>query len=133
MVDGYVEGVDMHPHEQLVRSALERLEAFDMEGYADHCTDDVVHTHPGGVSRGRAEVLAFHSTFHQLSDRYRRDQRLLVSNDSVVVWITSGGTVAATGKSFEIQACTIFDIRGDKICALTEYADFGPVIAAFAP
>ena len=123
----------MHPHEQLVRTALERLDAMDIEGYADHCTDDVVHTHPRGVSHGRAEVLAFHAAFHQLSDRYRRDQRLLVSGDSVVVWITSGGTVAATGKSFETQACTIFDIRDDRISALTEFADFGPVLAAFTP
>lgn len=123
----------MHPHERLVRSALERLEAFDMEGYADHCADDVVFTHPMGVARGRAEFLQFHSTFHALSDRYRRDERLLVSNDSVAVWITSGGTVAATGRSFEIQACTIFDVDDGKISAITEYADFGPVVAAFTP
>lgn len=123
----------MHEHERLVLSALERLDAMDIEGYADHCTDDVVHTHPSGVSRGRDEFVAFHSAFHLLADRYRRDQRILVSGDSVVVWITSGGTVAATGKSFEVEACTIFDIRDGKICALTEYADFGPVIAAFTP
>jgi ketosteroid isomerase-like protein len=123
----------MHAHERLVRSALERLEAFDMEGYADCCTDDVVFTHPLGVARGREEFLQFHSAFHALSERYRRDERLLVSNNAVAVWITSGGTVAATGRSFEIQACTIFDIEDGKICAITEYADFGPVVAAFTP
>ena len=49
----------------------------------------------------------------------------------MAVWQTSGGTVAVTGGSFEVEARTIFDVREDKICAVTEYADFTPVIAAF--
>ena len=43
----------------------------------------------------------------------------------------SAGTVAATGGSFEVEVCTIFDIRDNKIAAITEYADFTPVLAAF--
>jgi ketosteroid isomerase-like protein len=123
----------MHRHERLVRDALAHLnEARDIEGYAACCTDDVVHTHPQGVSRGKAEFLAFHSAFALLSHRSSRIERLLVSGDSVAVWSTSGGTVAATGRSFEIEVCTIFDVRDDKICALAEYADFTTVMAAFA-
>ena len=124
---------DVHPHERLVRGALQLLnESLDIEGYAECCTDDVVHTHPLGVDRGKTEFLAFHSSFKLLSHRYARIERLLVSGDSVAVWQTSRGTVAATGRSFEIETCGIFDIRDGKICAITEYADFTPVMAAFA-
>src|SRR5262245_19057985 len=124
---------DMHAHERLVRDALERLnQANDIEGYVDCCTDDVVLTNSLGVARGKAEFLAFHSSFELLSHRYAPIERLLVSDDSVAVWQTSGGTVAATGVSFEIEACTIFDVRDDKICAVTEYSDLTSVVAAFS-
>jgi len=122
----------MHRHEVLVRAALARLnEVNDIEGYVDCCTDDVVFTSPLGVARGKADFLAFHSTFELLSHRYARIERLLVSEDSVAVWSTSGGTVAATGGSFEVEACTIFEVRDDKLCAVTEYADVTAVLAAF--
>jgi ketosteroid isomerase-like protein len=123
---------DLHPHERLVRGALERLNVdLDIEGYVDCCTDDVVHTHSQGVDRGKVEVLASHSAFALLSHRFARIERLLVSDDSVAVWQTSAGTVAATGGSFEIEVCTIFDVRDNKICAIHEYADLTPVVAAF--
>ena len=123
----------MHRHESLVRGALDRLnEANDIEGYVACCTDDVVFTYPLGVARGKAEFLAFHSSFALLSHRYARIERLLVSGDSVALWQTSAGTVAATGRSFEVEVCGIFDVRADKICAVVEYADYTTIVAAFA-
>jgi len=84
-----------------------------------------------GLHGGKADFLAFHSTFALLSHRHARIERLLVSEDSVAVWSTSGGTVAATGGSFVVEACTIFDVRDDKLCAVIEYADVTAVLAAF--
>jgi ketosteroid isomerase-like protein len=123
----------VHPHERLVRGALERLNvARDVEGYGACCTDDVVFTSPLGGARGKAEFLAFHASFVLLSRRDARIERLLVSGDAVAAWTTSAGTVAATGRSFEVEVCTIFDIRDGKIGAVTEYVDPAPVFAAFA-
>jgi ketosteroid isomerase-like protein len=123
---------DLHLHEQVVREALARLnEARDVEGYVACCTDDVVFTSTLGIARGKAEFRAFHDSFELLSKRSARIERLLVSGDSVAVWQTSAGTVAATGRSFEVEVCGIFDVRDGKICAVTEYVDAGPIVAAF--
>ena len=116
----------MHEHELLVRGAFDLLEAGDLDGYVAYLTDDVVQTNPFGVFRGTAEVLAYHrQTFEEtLAAHFRHVEHLLVSGDSVAVWLSFGGTVAATGRSFEVEGCVILDVRDGKVCAITEYVDF---------
>ena len=82
-------------------------------------------TNPIGVFRGKAEVLAYnHQTLREtLAAHFRRVEHLVVSGESVAVWLTFGGTVAGTGRSFEVEGCVIFDVRDDKVCAVTEYVD----------
>ena len=123
----------MHEYEGLVRGALDVLEAGDLEGYVACFTEDIVQTTPLGVFHGKAEALAFlqRSFRDTLAAHFRRVEHLLVSGESVAVWLTFGGTVAATGRSFEVEGCTIFDIRDSKVCAITEYIDFTEAQAAF--
>ena len=123
----------MHEYELLVRGAFDLLEAGDLEGYVACLTDDIVQTNPSGVFRGKAEVLAYnHRTLREtLTGHFRRVEHLVVSGESVAVWLTFGGTVAATGRSFEVEGCVIFDVRDGKVCAVTEYVDFTEAQAAF--
>ena len=123
----------MHEYELLVRGAFDLLEAGDLEGYVARLTDDIVQTNPSGVFRGKAEVLAYnHQALREtLAAHFRRVEHLVVSGESVAVWLTFGGTVAATGRSFEVEGCVIFDVRDGKVCAVTEYVDFAETQAAF--
>ena len=123
----------MHEYEGLVRGALDVLEAGDLEGYVACFTEDIVQTTPFGVFHGKAEVLGFlRQTFVEtLAAHFRRVEHLLVSGETVAVWLTFGGTVAATGKSFAVEGCSIFRIRDDKVCGISEYLDFTEAQAAF--
>jgi ketosteroid isomerase-like protein len=122
----------MHANERLVRDALDRLEAKDVNGYVDCFTDDVVLTNPLGTVSGKAELRAYHA-FSALSSHCRRVEHVVVSGDDVAVWTRFGGTVAATGRSFEVEGCGIFSLRDGLVCSLTEYLDVTPIQEAFEP
>jgi ketosteroid isomerase-like protein len=126
-------GVGMHEYESLVRHAFDLLEHGDLEGYVACFTDDIVQTNPVGVFRGKADVLAYnHQMLREtLAVHFRRVEHLVVSGESVAVRLAFGGTVAATGRSFEVEVCAIFDVRDGKVCAVTEYVDFTEAQAAF--
>jgi ketosteroid isomerase-like protein len=123
----------MHAHELLVRGALDRLEAQDIDGYVDCFTGDVVLTNPLGTVSGRVEFRAYHEAFSAFSSHSRRVEHVVVSGDNVAVWTRFGGTVAATGRSFEVEGCVIFGVRDGLVCSLTEYLDVTPIQEAFEP
>ena len=123
----------MDDREALVRAAVARLEAHDMEGYLEHLADDVVSITPVATCRGKDEFRGYLDQLALIPDHWRRVERLVVSGDSVATWMVFGGTVGATGRSFEIEGCTVWDIAGDRIQAITEWIDLGPMLAAAEP
>ena len=123
----------MDHREALVRDALARLDAHDVEGYLEHMTDDVVSTTPVATCRGKDEFRGYLTRLDGIPDHWRRIERLVVSGDSVATWLTFGGTVAVTGRSFEMEGCTVWDTADGRIRTISEWFDVEPMWTAAAP
>ena len=67
----------------------------------------------------------------QLDPHWRTTERTLVSGNDLVTWLRFGGTVPATGKSFEVDVCNVFTFDGDRIVEWREYLDANAVFEAF--
>jgi ketosteroid isomerase-like protein len=118
---------------RIVEAALQSLNDHDLDGYYALCADDFRYV---GTEerRGKAEARAVDEpVFAAVPDHWRRFDQVIVSGDTVVVWGTFGGTVAATGKSFEVEACNVIEVRDDLIQSLTMYADWSGLTDAFTP
>lgn len=77
-----------------------------------------------------ATIEADRPLFEQLSHHWRKIDRCLASGDNVVIWLLFGGTLASTGRDFEIEVCDIFTVKGEKITALQIYGDFSAMLQA---
>ena len=127
MPNWHAEGVGPDP-ESVVRTALERLNEHDLDGYYELCADDFAYI---GMSerRGIAEARATDEPlFAGLPDHWRRVDKLLVSGDTVAVWLTFGGTPTATGRSFQAELCDLIEVRGGKIQSLRMYGDWPKLV-----
>jgi ketosteroid isomerase-like protein len=129
---GHDEPVEADP-QTVVLTALERLNAHDLDGYYELCADDFAYigtTERRGIAEARAidEPL-----FAGLPDHWRRVDKLLVSGDTVVVWLTLGGTPVANGVAFEAELCDVIEVRDGKIQSLRMYADWPAFMAKLAP
>ncbi|MDP1792589.1 MAG: nuclear transport factor 2 family protein [Acidimicrobiales bacterium] len=117
----------------VVVTALDRLNEHDLEGYYALCADDFTYTGTG-TRRGKDEARATDEPlFAALPDHWRRIEKLLVSGNTVVVWLTFGGTPAATGKSFESEFCDVIEVDNGLITSLTMYADWPTLMSKLAP
>lgn len=117
----------------VVLTALERLNAHDLDGYYDLCADDFAYTGTA-ARRGKAEARAVDEPlFASIPDHWRRVDKLLVSGDMVAVWLTLGGTPAANGQAFEAEFCDVIEVRDGLIRSLTMYADWPSLMSCLAP
>ena len=115
--------------EAIVREALDRLNKHDLAGYYDLCADDFLYV---GTStrRGKEQARAVDEPFlSAIPDHWRRIDRLLVSGDTVAVWLTLGGTPVANGKAFEAELCDVIVVRDGLIRSLTMYADWPSIMS----
>lgn len=112
----------------LVRTAFDRLNEHDLDGYYALLAEDVTYV---GVAttRGRDAARATDApVFAMLPDHSRRVDRMLVSGDTVAAWLVFSGTHAATGERFEAEFCDILEIRGGFIQSITMYADWAALL-----
>ena len=124
------DGID---REATVLAALELLNGHDPEAYLRACTDDVVSRCPMGEFRGADANREYFSGLDAVPDHWRRVERTLVSGNDVATWGRWGGTVEATGRSFDIDFCTIFTVDDDgRISAIVEHWATEPLAEAFS-
>lgn len=115
---------------EIVRMALDRLNDHDLDGYYALCSDDLIEVGLATI-RGKASVRANDDPLYLLlSDHWRRVKELLVSGDTVAVWLAFGGTHSKSGAHFEIDVCDIVEVRDRLIQSLTMYADWAPMVEA---
>jgi ketosteroid isomerase-like protein len=120
--------------EAIVIDALELLNAHDVEAYLAACSPDVVRQCPMGQFSGVQANRTYLSGLDAIPDHWRRVQRSLVSGNDVATWLRWGGTVDATGRSFEIDGCTIFTVDDDgRISAVVEYWSWDLLVEPFRP
>lgn len=110
---------------ETIRGAVDALNAGDIDTFYGLIADDCVLSSPLGVMRGRQEILdGDRSILLLMEPHYRRlVAGPIVSGDNVVFWGVFGGTVTATGKSFETEICNVMHLQGGEIVAWESYSD----------
>jgi len=117
----------------VVVAALDRLNEHDLEGYYDLCADDFQYVGTA-VREGKSEARAVDEPlFAALPDHWRRVDKLLVSGNTVVAWLTFGGTPTASGRTFEAEFCDVIEVEDGLITSLTMYADWADLMGKLAP
>lgn len=120
--------------EAIVVGALELLNSHDVEAYLAACSHDIVSRCPMGEFSGVQANRTYLSGLDAIPDHWRRVERSLVSGNDVATWLRWGGTVEATGRSFDIDGCTIFTVDDDgRISAIVEYWSWDRLVEPFRP
>lgn len=115
----------------IVQAALERLNANDLDGYYLLLADNVVTVNEFSTRTGKREVSAkLNEDFGTLSEHWRQIERLVVSADHVATWLKFGGVVAASGRRWELEGCTVWEVRDGLIQSVREIADWRPLLVA---
>ena len=112
-----------------VLAYFDRLNKHDLDGYYDLFAEDIVYT-GASESRGIAEARAANELFFQnVPDHWRRVERMLVDGDMVVVWLTLGGTPRANGVPFEVEVCSVLEVRDGKVQSVRMYTDWPDLVS----
>ena len=117
---------------EVVRAAVERLNASEFDGFSELLTDDVVMVSSMAKLVGKAQVLAgLRENLGMASEHWRTVDRLLVNGDHVATWLINGGVVAESGNRWQMESCGIWKVRDGLIESIRDYADWRPLLAAF--
>ena len=117
----------------IVLAMFDRLNKHDLDGYYDLFAEDIVYT-GANESRGIAAARATNEPFFEsVPDHWRRVDRLLVAGDTVAVWLTFGGTPRATGVPYEVEVCSVIEVRDGKVQSTRMYTDWKALISKLSP
>jgi hypothetical protein len=124
-------------HIDKVMQAVESLNGGDVDTLYERVADGCVLTGPTGeLMRGRDAILeGDRGILLQLERHWRRLIRGPAgTGSSFAFWVEFGGTVKATGKTFETEVCNVMhlDTTG-KIDRWEAYHDVSRVIDAWVP
>jgi len=113
-----------------VKLFLEAVQAGDVETAMSYVDDDVemntAEHHPflPGPYRGHQGFLQIMAKIGEVLDGFRLDvQRVLGCGDVAVTQVRYSGTVKQTGRSFDVQAAFIWDVRDGKVIRNQEFMD----------
>jgi ketosteroid isomerase-like protein len=117
--------------DEVVKAAVERLNANDLAGYYALMADDIVTINDQRTVTGKQAVIAtLDENLSAVSDHWRTIERMAVSGQSVATWLSIGGTAVGSGRRWQVEGCTIWEIRADHITSIREYYDWSPLIEA---
>jgi uncharacterized protein len=115
----------------IVRLMLEAFLAGDAETFMSYVDDDMewnsAEHHPffRQQYRGRQQFAeGAVATVLEVLDGFRFDiQRVLACGEVAVSQLRYRGTVKSTGRSLDVQAAIVWEVRGGKVIRTQEYAD----------
>lgn len=118
-----------------VLRAVDLLNDGDIDTFYGLLAEDCVFTSAMGVMRGRQAIIDGDRSFLPLIEgHWRRLERgPILSGDAIVTWGVFGGVVKATGKSFEMEICSVMHVDDTSIVAWESYADIAAVADAWSP
>ena len=124
----------MSPMVETVLRAVELLNEGDIDTFYGLLAEDCVYTSAMGVMRGRQAIIDGDRSFlPQIDGHWRRLERgPIISGDAIVTWGVFGGVVTSTGKSFEMDICSIIHVDEDSIVAWESYGDVAAVAEAWS-
>ncbi|MGH9114082.1 MAG: nuclear transport factor 2 family protein [Acidimicrobiales bacterium] len=114
----------------VVLRLFQALNDHDLERYAGLLAEDVEERHPYHLTGRDAVTAGDRATLELIPDHWRKIERLLVDGDHVAFWLRFGGTIADTGKGFEVEICGIVTVRDGKIATWDFYTDKPPMAQA---
>lgn len=119
---------------QRVMRAVQALNDGDVDSLYALVADDCLLTGPMGELRGRQAILeGDRGILLQMEPHWRRlEMGPVGSGGSFAFWVTFGGTVKATGKSFEAEVCNVMHLdQKGKIVRWEGYHDISKVAPAW--
>ena len=118
---------------ELVEEWFRRYNDHDLDGCYELGADDL--RLDGAVSAvGKEAARALDEEFFAvLPDHRRRIDKILVSGDTVAVWITFGATPIATGVPLEFELCDVIEVHDGRITSVTILADWQAVLPKLTP
>jgi len=116
----------------VVRAAVERLNANDLAGYYALMADGIVMVTASRTLTGKPAVTAeLDETFHAVSNHWTTTvDRLVVSGHHVATWLTLGGEIVRSGVPWQVEGCTVWEVREGYIASVREYSDWSPLLQA---
>ncbi len=114
----------------VVLQVFQALNDHDLDRYASLLAEDVQERHPYVLDGRDAVTAGDRATLELIPDHWRKIERLLVDGDNVAFWLRFGGTIAATGESFEVEICGIVTVRDGKVATWNFYTDRAPMTKA---
>ena len=116
----------------VVRAAVERLNANDLPGYYALMADGIVMITESRTLTGKAAVTAeLDESFRAVSNHWITVvDRLVVSGDHVATWLTLGGETVKSGMPWQVEGCTVWEVREGCIASVREYYDWSPLLQA---
>lgn len=121
--------------EARARSFFDLAHARDDDALAALYTPDAQYVRSDGVATGPNEIVAYlRGIMSAFPDHAARVDGVIVADDAVTLeWTETAthtapyegamGTIAPTGKSFEVKVVEVFRFEGDRIKSQHEYYD----------
>jgi ketosteroid isomerase-like protein len=123
-----------------VRLLLEAFLTGDVETVMSYVDDDIewnpAEHHPFLTQpiRGRQQYMNGLATVADVLDGFRLDiQRVHACGDVAVSEVYYHATVNNTGRSFDVQAAILWDVRDGKVVFIREYMDTWAANSAYQP
>jgi uncharacterized protein len=113
----------------IVRRLLEAFLAGDAETFMSYMDDDIeldtAEHHPFLTQcRGRQQFLGVVGKIAAELDGFRFDiERVLGCGEAAVSQLRYRGTVKNTGRSMDLQAAFVWEVRDGKVIRMQEYCD----------
>jgi ketosteroid isomerase-like protein len=122
----------MSGSEHVVRAAVERLNANDLAGYYALMADGVEMVTESRTLTGKPAVTAeLDKNFQSVSNHWTATvDRLVVSGNHVATWLTLGGETVRSGVPWQVEGCTVWEVRQGYITSVREYYDWSPLLQA---
>jgi len=115
----------------VVRAAVERVNANDFAGYYELLVEGVVMVTETRTLTGKSAVIAeLEASFQVMSNNWMTIDRLVVSGGHVATWLTVGGDIVKSGLPWHVEGCTVWEVRDGAIASIREYYDWSPLLHA---
>jgi ketosteroid isomerase-like protein len=115
----------------VIRAAVERLNANDLAGYYALMADGIVMTTASRTLTGKPAVTAeLDENFPALSNHRITVDRLVVSGQHVATWLSLGGETVRSGMPWHVEGCTVWEVCDGYITSIREYYDWSPLLQA---
>jgi len=109
-------------HKSIVKEVSQSFEKNDLEGFLQHCTDDVTWSMVGDTSnKGKDSIRQWMQSMDGGSAPPKLTTQQMVSEGNVTMALGEMTMQGESGKDEAYSFCDIYQFRGDKIADLRSF------------